>query len=521
MHLHDHPRPLLQRDADVVGHQLLGAARRPGTQPGRVVEVVAARLQAGAAEAGPALARLRRVLGLGRRHRRRAGPGTGSRGARRRACPGRMFSPVMNASCVQVRVEHEAAVVVGAGAVGRGRACTPRASSASTRRSPARSGSAAAVGVATAACVPWRRGGRRPATPPRRRSRVRVPVLQPATASASASATRARPRVRRAAGHPGWPAHRPAAEHVQVRVEHGLVGGGAGVEHQAVALAEALLLGDRGRGLDEVDQLGGAAAASAAAFGSWRRGMTSTCVGACGSMSRNATVVAGLVHHVGRDVAGDDLAEQAVVAWRHCRRGPASVRHRPARKTRVTERAQRDQPSRPRGCHDRRPVGRRHRRRAAVRRALPPAGPAVGAAGPRRRDAEEVVQDSFVAMHGRLDRLRDPDKALAYLRQTVVNRSRSVLRHRGVCRRARRDRGRRRTQPGADEDAMAAERRAAVLDAMRTLPRPAARGARAALLPRPLRGGHRLDPRHQPRCREEPCLARRRRPALPDGGRSA
>ncbi|MGH3509351.1 MAG: SigE family RNA polymerase sigma factor [Nocardioidaceae bacterium] len=49
--------------------------------------------------------------------------------------------------------------------------------------------------------------------------------------------------------------------------------------------------------------------------------------------------------------------------------------------------------------------------------------------------AEEVVQDSFVAMHGRWGRLEDPDKALAYLRQTVVNRSRSVLRHRGVQRR--------------------------------------------------------------------------------------
>jgi RNA polymerase sigma factor (sigma-70 family) len=46
--------------------------------------------------------------------------------------------------------------------------------------------------------------------------------------------------------------------------------------------------------------------------------------------------------------------------------------------------------------------------------------------------AEEVVQDSFVAMHGGWQRLRDADKALAYLRQSVVNRSRSVLRHRGV-----------------------------------------------------------------------------------------
>jgi len=46
--------------------------------------------------------------------------------------------------------------------------------------------------------------------------------------------------------------------------------------------------------------------------------------------------------------------------------------------------------------------------------------------------AEEVVQDSFVAMRGGWQRLRDPEKALAYLRQAVVNRSRSVLRHRAV-----------------------------------------------------------------------------------------
>ncbi|HSE70049.1 MAG TPA: SigE family RNA polymerase sigma factor [Nocardioidaceae bacterium] len=82
--------------------------------------------------------------------------------------------------------------------------------------------------------------------------------------------------------------------------------------------------------------------------------------------------------------------------------------------------------------------------------------------------AEEVVQDSFVAMHGRWRGLREPDKGLAYLRQTVVNRSRSVLRHRAVQERhvpaAFPD------QPGADEDAVASERRAVVLDALRELP---------------------------------------------------
>lgn len=43
--------------------------------------------------------------------------------------------------------------------------------------------------------------------------------------------------------------------------------------------------------------------------------------------------------------------------------------------------------------------------------------------------AEDVVQDAFVAMHGSWRRLRDTDKALAYLRQAVINRARSRLRH--------------------------------------------------------------------------------------------
>lgn len=49
--------------------------------------------------------------------------------------------------------------------------------------------------------------------------------------------------------------------------------------------------------------------------------------------------------------------------------------------------------------------------------------------------AEEVVQDAFVAVHGRWHRLKDPDRALAYLRVTVVNGSRSTLRRHGVRRR--------------------------------------------------------------------------------------
>jgi RNA polymerase sigma-70 factor (sigma-E family) len=86
--------------------------------------------------------------------------------------------------------------------------------------------------------------------------------------------------------------------------------------------------------------------------------------------------------------------------------------------------------------------------------------------------AEEVVQDSFVAMHGKWRTLKEPDSGLAYLRQTVVNRSRSVLRHRGVQARyvARHGAEQRTEQPGADQAALATERRERVLDAMRALP---------------------------------------------------
>jgi RNA polymerase sigma-70 factor (sigma-E family) len=86
--------------------------------------------------------------------------------------------------------------------------------------------------------------------------------------------------------------------------------------------------------------------------------------------------------------------------------------------------------------------------------------------------AEEVVQDSFVAMHGKWRTLKDPGSGLAYLRQTVVNRSRSVLRHRGVQARyvARHSAERTADEPGADQPALAAERRERVLDAMRELP---------------------------------------------------
>ena len=46
--------------------------------------------------------------------------------------------------------------------------------------------------------------------------------------------------------------------------------------------------------------------------------------------------------------------------------------------------------------------------------------------------AEETVQDAFVSLSRHWSGLRDREQALAYLRRSVVNGSRSVLRHRSV-----------------------------------------------------------------------------------------
>lgn len=43
---------------------------------------------------------------------------------------------------------------------------------------------------------------------------------------------------------------------------------------------------------------------------------------------------------------------------------------------------------------------------------------------------EDVVQEAFIRVHAARRRVREPEKTLAYLRQTVVNLSRSTLRRR-------------------------------------------------------------------------------------------
>jgi RNA polymerase sigma-70 factor (sigma-E family) len=82
--------------------------------------------------------------------------------------------------------------------------------------------------------------------------------------------------------------------------------------------------------------------------------------------------------------------------------------------------------------------------------------------------AEDVVQDAFLRLYQALPGLRDPAKALPYLRTCVVNGSRSLLR-------ARRRALLRRPQPeppvwSAESAAMLSEDRRAVLCAVARLP---------------------------------------------------
>ncbi|CAN5779614.1 SigE family RNA polymerase sigma factor [soil metagenome] len=86
-----------------------------------------------------------------------------------------------------------------------------------------------------------------------------------------------------------------------------------------------------------------------------------------------------------------------------------------------------------------------------------------------RETAEDVTQDAFVSLHGRWDRLREHDKALAYLRRSVVNGCHSAGRRTAVAARHQPD-----PLPdvtSAEVSALATERRSEVLAALATLPR--------------------------------------------------
>jgi len=86
-----------------------------------------------------------------------------------------------------------------------------------------------------------------------------------------------------------------------------------------------------------------------------------------------------------------------------------------------------------------------------------------------QRAAEDVTQDAFIALHHHWGRLRDPDRALAYLRRSVVNGCRSAHRRSAVA-------DRHRPEPlsdtaSAEAAVLAVERRATVLAAVAALPR--------------------------------------------------
>ena len=84
--------------------------------------------------------------------------------------------------------------------------------------------------------------------------------------------------------------------------------------------------------------------------------------------------------------------------------------------------------------------------------------------------AEDVVQDAFVALHRNADGLRDPDAALAYLRTSVLNLARSVLRRRQVARKHLRVAEPEATA-AADHDVLLRDEHRTALAAVRRLPR--------------------------------------------------
>jgi RNA polymerase sigma-70 factor (sigma-E family) len=84
--------------------------------------------------------------------------------------------------------------------------------------------------------------------------------------------------------------------------------------------------------------------------------------------------------------------------------------------------------------------------------------------------AEDIVQDAFLALHRKADGLREPAAAVGYLTASIVNRSRSTIRHRQVVRKQLRV-----AEPdigdAADHRLVLAEEHSEALAALRTLPR--------------------------------------------------
>ena len=84
--------------------------------------------------------------------------------------------------------------------------------------------------------------------------------------------------------------------------------------------------------------------------------------------------------------------------------------------------------------------------------------------------AEDVTQDAYVALHANWRRVRDADKALAYLRASVLNKARSALRRRSVVTRYLAAAPPPGTVPSAEAGALGVLQHEEVLAAIRRLP---------------------------------------------------
>lgn len=85
----------------------------------------------------------------------------------------------------------------------------------------------------------------------------------------------------------------------------------------------------------------------------------------------------------------------------------------------------------------------------------------------RTEPAEEVVQEAFIKLHGKIHRVKDQDKIDAYLRSIVMNLARSRMRRRQVAKKHQPDPLP--DAPGADESASLDEDHQQVIDALKTL----------------------------------------------------
>lgn len=84
-------------------------------------------------------------------------------------------------------------------------------------------------------------------------------------------------------------------------------------------------------------------------------------------------------------------------------------------------------------------------------------------------DPQDVAQEAFVRLHRHASRLRDPQASLSYLRRTVVNLSRSRLRHLRVAARVLRSE-RAREHESAENSVVAVDERHRLVRALRSLP---------------------------------------------------